>query len=235
MVSGDIGCYTLASGAPYNAMETTVCMGASISLGHGAQQIFDTIEGDKPRVVSVIGDSTFFHSGINSLLDAVYNRSNLITVVLDNRITAMTGQQENPGSGYTIAREMTEAVNIETLTRAMGIKNVRTINPNKLDQVNEALDWALGMQEPTVIITRWPCALKKQSPWDLEEFQGAFTETYFVDESVCIGCRKCTKTGCPAVVFQFDKKKSSIDPDKCVGCSVCAQVCPVQAIQKVEA
>lgn len=90
------------------------------------------------------------------------------------------------------------------------------------------------MEEPTVIITRWPCALKKQAPWDLEEFQGAFTETYFVDESVCIGCRKCTRTGCPAVVFQFDKKKSSIDPDKCVGYSVCAQVCPVQAIQKVE-
>ncbi len=235
MVSGDIGCYTLASGAPYNAMETTVCMGASISLGHGAQQIFDTIEGDKPRVVSVIGDSTFFHTGINSLLDAAYNRSNLITVVLDNRITAMTGQQENPGSGYTIAREVTEAVNIETLARAMGIQNVRTINPNKLAEVNEALDWALGMDEQTVIITRWPCALKRLAPWDLDEFQGAFTETYFVDESVCIGCRKCTRTGCPAVVFQFDKKKSSIDPDKCVGCSVCAQVCPVQAIQKVEA
>ncbi len=235
MVSGDIGCYTLASGAPYNAMETTVCMGASISLGHGAQQVFDMIEGEKPRVVSAIGDSTFFHTGINSLLDAAYNRSNLITVILDNRITAMTGQQENPGSGYTIAREVTEAVNIETLVRAMGIKNVRTINPNKLDQVNEALDWALGMQEPSVIITHWPCALKKQAPWDLEEFEGAFTETYFVDESVCIGCRKCTKTGCPAIVFQFEKKKSSIDPDKCVGCSVCAQVCPVQAIQKVEA
>jgi indolepyruvate ferredoxin oxidoreductase alpha subunit len=235
MVSGDIGCYTLASGAPYNAMETTVCMGASISLGHGAQQIFDTVEGDKPRVVSVIGDSTFFHTGINSLLDAAYNRSNLITVVLDNRITAMTGQQENPGSGYTIAREVTEAVNIETLARALGIKNVRTINPNQLAEVNEALDWALGMDEQTVIITRWPCALKRLAPWDQDEFQGAFTETFYVDESVCIGCRKCTRTGCPAVVFQFDKKKSSIDPDKCVGCSVCAQVCPVQAIQKVEA
>ena len=235
MISGDIGCYTLASGAPYNAMETTVCMGASISLGHGAQQVFDTIEGEKPRVVSVIGDSTFFHTGINSLLDSVYNRSKLISVILDNRITAMTGQQENPGTGYTISREITEAIAIEPLVRAMGVQNVRTINPNKLDEVKETLDWALGMEEPTVIITRWPCALKKQAPWDLEEFAGAFTETYFVDEETCIGCRKCTKTGCPAVVFQFDKKKSSIDPDKCVGCSVCAQVCPVQAIQLMEA
>ena len=235
MVSGDIGCYTLASGAPYNAMETTVCMGASISLGHGAQQVFDTIEGNKMRVVSVLGDSTFFHTGINSLLDVAYNKSNLITVVLDNRITAMTGQQDNPGSGLTIQGEITEAVSIEAIARAFGFRNVRVINPNQLDEVKDALDWALGLQEPSVIITRWPCALKKQTALDKEEFKGSFTSVYWVNEEICIGCKKCTRTGCPAIVFQFAKKKSSIDPEKCVGCSVCAQVCPVQAIQKVEA
>lgn len=235
MVSGDIGCYTLASGAPYNAMETTVCMGASISLGHGAQQVFDTIEGNKMRVVSVLGDSTFFHTGINSLLDVAYNKSNLITVVLDNRITAMTGQQDNPGSGLTIQGEVTEAVSIEAIARAFGFRNVRVINPNQLDEVKDALDWALGLQEPSVIITRWPCALKKQTAIDKEEFKGSFTSVYWVNEEICIGCKKCTRTGCPAIVFQFAKKKSSIDPEKCVGCSVCAQVCPVQAIQKVEA
>ena len=235
MVSGDIGCYTLASGAPYNAMETTVCMGASISLGHGAQQVFDTIEGNKMRVVSVLGDSTFFHTGINSLLDVAYNKSNLITVVLDNRITAMTGQQDNPGSGLTIQGEITEAVSIEAIALAFGFRNVRVINPNQLDEVKDALDWALGLQEPSVIITRWPCALKKQTALDKEEFKGSFTSVYWVNEEVCIGCKKCTRTGCPAIVFQFTKKKSSIDPEKCVGCSVCAQVCPVQAIQKVEA
>ena len=235
MVSGDIGCYTLASGAPYNAMETTVCMGASISLGHGAQQVFDTIEGNKMRVVSVLGDSTFFHTGINSLLDVAYNKSNLITVVLDNRITAMTGQQDNPGSGLTIQGEITEAVSIEAIARAFGFRNVRVINPNQLDEVKDALDWALGLQEPSVIITRWPCALKKQTAIDKEEFKGSFTSVYWVNEEICIGCKKCTRTGCPAIVFQFTKKKSSIDPEKCVGCSVCAQVCPVQAIQKVEA
>jgi len=235
MVSGDIGCYTLASGAPYHAMETTVCMGASVSLGHGAQQVFDTIEGNKMRVVSVLGDSTFFHTGINSLLDVAYNKSNLITVVLDNRITAMTGQQDNPGTGQTIQGEITEAVSIEAIARAFGFKNVRLINPNQLSEVKEALDWALGLQEPSVIITRWPCALKKQTALDKEEFKGSFTDVYWVNEEVCIGCKKCTRTGCPAIVFQFDKKKSSIDPEKCVGCSVCAQVCPVHAIQKVEA
>ena len=235
MVSGDIGCYTLASGAPYHAMETTVCMGASISLGHGAQQVFDTIDGNKMRVVSVLGDSTFFHTGINSLLDVAYNKSNLITVVLDNRITAMTGQQDNPGSGRTIQGEIIEAVSIEAIARAFGFRNVRVINPNQLTEVKQALDWALGLQEPSVIITRWPCVLKKQTALDQEEFKGSFTSVYWVNEEICIGCKKCTRTGCPAIVFQVAKKKSSIDPEKCVGCSVCAQVCPKQAIQKVEA
>ncbi len=132
MISGDIGCYTLSSGAPYHAIESTICMGASISAGHGAQQIFDTIEDNKMRVVSVLGDSTFFHTGINSLMNVAYNKSNTVNVILDNRITAMTGQQENPGSGMTVQGEITEQVNIEALVRTLGFENVRTINPNNL-------------------------------------------------------------------------------------------------------
>ncbi|MEA4812457.1 MAG: indolepyruvate ferredoxin oxidoreductase subunit alpha [Anaerolineaceae bacterium] len=235
MVTGDIGCYTLGFGAPYNAMDTNLCMGASISMGHGAQQVFNKKEGNLMRVVGVIGDSTFFHTGINSLLDVVYNRSNMVTCILDNRITAMTGQQENPGTGLTAMGEVTEIVDMEALVRACGIKHVRVINPNELQQVKESFDWALSLDEPSVIITRWPCALKKQSEIDRQQFPGSFSQKYRVDEAVCIGCKKCTKTGCPAIVFQVEKKKSSIDQEKCIGCSVCAQVCPVKAIVKAEA
>lgn len=235
VVSGDIGCYTLAFGEPYNAMDWNTCMGASISMGHGAQMVFNMKEGDeKKRVVSVLGDSTFFHSGITSIINTLYNNSNAVNVILDNRITAMTGQQQNPGTGLTAQGDDAIAINIPEFVKSLGFKNVRVVNPNMLDEVKEALDWALALDEPSVIITRWPCALKKQSEMDQEEFVGAFKSQYWVDESVCIGCKKCTKTGCPAVVFQNEKKKSSIDLTKCVGCSVCAQVCPVKAIKKVE-
>jgi indolepyruvate ferredoxin oxidoreductase alpha subunit len=235
MITGDIGCYTLGFGAPYFAMDTNLCMGASISMGHGAQQIFNKKAGNQMRVVGVIGDSTFFHTGINSLLDVVYNHSNMVTCILDNRITAMTGQQENPGTGVTAMGEVTEVVDLEALVKACGIKDVRVVNPNQLTAVKEAFDWALGLEGPSVIITRWPCALKKQSRQDKSEFPASFTEKYRVDEAICIGCKKCTKTGCPAIVFQVEMKKSSIDSEKCVGCSVCFQVCPVHAIVKVEA
>jgi len=126
-------------------------------------------------------------------------------------------------------------VDLEALVKACGIKEVRVVNPNQLTEVKEAFDWALGLESSSVIITRWPCALKKQSQADKAEFPASFTEKYRVDETICIGCKKCTKTGCPAIVFQVEKKKSSIDLEKCVGCSVCSKVCPVQAIMKVEA
>ncbi|MDY4560455.1 MAG: indolepyruvate ferredoxin oxidoreductase subunit alpha [Peptostreptococcus porci] len=234
MISGDIGCYTLGYGAPYNAMDMTLCMGASISMGHGASQVFSMDENQDVKVVSVIGDSTFFHSGINSLLDVVYNNSSTVTCILDNRITGMTGQQQNPGTGFTAQGQQVTEVDIESVVRAIGVKNIRRINPNSLEEVEAALDWALALDEPSVIITWWPCALKIQSESDKENFPGSFQSKYFVDESVCIGCRKCTKTGCPAISFKKEIKKSSIDPNKCVGCSVCAQVCPVKAIRKVE-
>lgn len=232
MVAGDIGCYTLGFDEPYNAMDFNMCMGASISAGHGAQKVFNMKKDSNMRVVSVLGDSTFFHTGINSLLDVVYNRSNTVNVILDNRITGMTGHQENPGTGYTVQGMPTVVVDIEKLVRACGIENVRTIDPNNLKDVKEALDWAFELDEPSVIITRWPCVLKRFSNEDKEEFKGAFTEKYKVDIEKCIGCKKCIKSGCPALSFDKGVKKANINISQCVGCGVCSQVCPMKAIAK---
>lgn len=234
VISGDIGCYTLGFDEPYNAMDFNICMGGSISIGHGAQQVFNMKENNKTRLVSVLGDSTFFHTGINSLLDVVYNKSNSINVILDNRITGMTGHQENPGTGYTLQGEETKIIEIEPLVRACGIENIRVVDPNNLKEVKEAFDWALSLDEASVIITRWPCVLKKFSNEDKEEFKGAFTVKCGVNEDKCIGCKKCIKTGCPALSFDKETRKASIDKAQCVGCEVCLQVCPVDAIAKEE-
>lgn len=234
-MSGDIGCYSLSFADPYNAADHNICMGASMSIGHGAQKVFNMQENNKMRVVSYLGDSTFFHTGINGLMDVIYNKSNTINVILDNRITGMTGHQENPGSGYTLQGEPTVTIDIEAVVRALGFKNVVVINPNDLKAVKTALDWALALDDTTVIITRWPCVLKKFSPEDKEEFKEAFTAKCSVDAEKCIGCKACVKTGCPALSFDNGKKKASIDKNSCVGCEVCLQVCPVKAIGKVEA
>lgn len=234
MVSGDIGCYTLAFDEPYSAMDTAVCMGGSLSIGHGAQKVFNMQKDNKMRVVSVLGDSTFLHTGINSLLEVAYNKGNTVNIILDNRITGMTGHQQNPGTGYTLQGEETVEADIEKLVRACGIKNLAIVDPNNLKLVKETLDWALSLDEPSVIITRWPCVLKKFTEQDKKEFATAFQSKCKVDEEKCVGCKMCIKTGCPAISFDKTKKKSKIDPDPCVGCGVCLQVCPVKAIGKVE-
>ncbi len=231
VVTGDIGCYTLGGSPPLNTTDTCVCMGASVSMAHGAKKIFEK-NNDKKRVVAAIGDSTFFHSGMTSLLDVVFNNGNTITCILDNRITAMTGHQENPGTGYTLQGEKTNTVEIEPVVRALGITNIRTVNPLDQDETKAALDWAYGLNEPSVIISRYPCALKVYTKEDLEEF-GPIEGYCEVDQSICIGCKKCVGTGCPAIVFVKDIKKSSINKVQCVGCELCLQVCPVKAISKV--
>ncbi|MFZ5966734.1 MAG: indolepyruvate ferredoxin oxidoreductase subunit alpha [Bacillota bacterium] len=231
MITGDIGCYGLGGMEPLYAKDTCICMGASISMGHGAQKVFNRFN-ENTRAVAVIGDSTFFHTGMNSLLDAVYNRSNLVTCILDNRITGMTGHQENPGTGFTLQGMPTKVVEIEPIVRALGVDKVKTINPLVLQEVKEALDWAMECDEPSVIITRWPCVLKKHSQQDKEEF-GEYMGLCRVDPEKCIGCKVCIKTGCPALQFNKTMKKVTIDEVQCVGCKVCLQVCPVKAIEKV--
>jgi indolepyruvate ferredoxin oxidoreductase alpha subunit len=231
MITGDIGCYTLGGAEPLNAMDTVVCMGASVSMAHGAKKVFEKNNDDK-RLVATIGDSTFFHSGMNSLLDVVYNKSNTITCILDNRITGMTGHQENPGTGFTLQGDTTKIADIEAIVRALGVDKVKSVNPINRNEMKEAMDWAFEQTEPSVIITRYPCALKKYSKMDLEEF-GPIEGECVVAQDTCVGCKACVRTGCPAIHFQNDIKKSSINEAQCVGCELCMQVCPVKAISKV--
>ena len=230
MIFSDIGCYSLGLTPPYNATDAMICMGASISGGHGVAKAMD-IKNNDMKVVSVIGDSTFFHSGMTSLMDVTYNKSNVLTVILDNRITGMTGHQENPGSGYDLKGEPAPIMDIETIVRALGVKNVRTVDPNNLEETDAALDWGLSNDEASVIITRWPCALKRFSQADKEEFPEAFKRHCKVDTDLCIGCKKCLKSGCPALAFNSTvPKKSGILEESCLGCEVCLQICPKHAI-----
>ena len=230
MIAGDIGCYTLGSAEPLNAMDTCICMGASISAGHGAAKVFEKSNSNM-KVVAVIGDSTFFHSGITSLMDIVYNKGNCTTIILDNRITGMTGHQENPGTGYTLMGEKAPIVNIPELCRAIGIKdeNIFVVNPLDLKETDNAIKQAMDSDEPSVVITKWPCVLKRFSPEDKEEFDLS-TKLCAVNEEKCKSCKLCLKTGCPAISFD---KVSNINQDICTGCEVCLQVCPFHAIEKV--
>jgi indolepyruvate ferredoxin oxidoreductase alpha subunit len=232
IVSGDIGCYCLGFDEPYNAIDFSICMGASISCGHGAQKVLSRFGDNTKRVFTVLGDSTFFHTGINSLLNTVYNNSATINLILDNRITGMTGHQQNPGTGYTLQNDPAVMVDMEALVKACGVRNIKVINPNNLTEVKQAFAWALAITDaPSVIITKWPCVLKKLTEQDKNDFPKVFTTKCAVDPNICIGCRKCLKSGCPAISYSKETRKASIDKTQCVACGVCGQICPVGAIR----
>ena len=216
-VSGDIGCYTLGASAPLSAMDTCICMGASISALHG----YNKARGEEAekKAVAVIGDSTFIHSGVTSLIDIAYNRSNSVVIILDNSITGMTGHQQNPTTGYTIKGDPTSAVNLDALSHAIGNLRVRLVDLYDLPSVQQALKEELAAEEPSVIISRRPCALLKYV-----KHKPALT----VDTDSCIGCKACLGIGCPAISIR--NGKACIDRTQCVGCGVCESLCPKKAI-----
>ena len=223
IVTGDIGCYTLGAAAPLSAVDTCVCMGGGFSVGAGIAKTFEVL-GQKKKVFGVVGDSTFFHSGMTGAAEIIYNKASVVPVVLDNHITGMTGHQDNPGSGYTLRGEVAEAIRIEDVLRAFGYKNIFIADPQDLKAMQAAVDGALASEEPAAIISRRPCLLIKRIKHDIG--------LCVVDREKCIGCKKCLKVGCPAVMIKDGK--SSIDAAQCVGCTVCAQVCPVGAISRKE-
>ena len=227
VVTGDIGCYTLGAVAPLSAIDTVICMGASISAGIGFSKA-NAQYGKNQKVFAVIGDSTFFHSGITGLIDAVVNKAPIVINILDNRITAMTGQQENPGTGRTLMGEETVPVDIKAICIACGIKeeNTRTVNPYNLDEVKEAVKAGYDAAEPFVIITKAPCALIKSVVKERAKMK------CYIDQDKCIKCKMCFKVGCPAI--NFKDGKVTIDRNMCNGCEVCAQVCPKNAILREE-
>lgn len=216
MVSGDIGCYTLGAAPPLSAMDSTVCMGASVSGLHGFNKGRPEYES---KSVAVIGDSTFMHSGITGLVNIAYNRSNSTVLVLDNSITGMTGHQNNPANGLDIYGDPAGAVDLEALCRAVGIRRVRTIDPNDLAETEAAIKEELAAEEPSVIIARRPCALLKSV---------THRPPFRVDSGKCKSCKACMKPGCPAISMK--KGKATIDQTLCVGCGLCSQLCPFEAI-----
>lgn len=221
VICGDIGCYTLGCAAPLNAMDSCFCMGGGFSGAVGMAKAFEETGQDKV-VFGVLGDSTFFHSGMTGAAEIIYNNANVIPVVLDNSITAMTGQQDNPGTGYNLEGDIASRIKIEDVLHALGFTNVIIVDPQDLNAMKKAAEDAMNSTEKSAIITRRPCAMLKR----VDHHFGTCT----VDRDTCIGCKKCLSVGCPAVMIRDGK--SMIDPELCVGCTVCAQVCPVHAIRR---
>ena len=217
-VLGDIGCYTLGAVAPLAAMEMTLCMGASVSAIHGFNKALG--EESEGKTVAVIGDSTFMHSGMTGLANIAYNQSNSTVIILDNSITGMTGHQQNPTTGYNIKGDPAGKIDLEALCRAMGYNRVRVVDPYDLAACDAALKEELAVAEPSVIISRRPCALLKYV-----KHNAPLT----VNEDKCVGCKACMQIGCPSISMRGGK--SHVDATQCVGCNVCKQLCRFDAFE----
>ena len=220
-VLGDIGCYTLGAVQPLGAIDTTICMGASVSGLHGFVKAGDGESAG--RTVAVIGDSTFMHSGVTGLINIAYNESNSTVIILDNSITGMTGHQQNPTTGYNLKGDPCAKIDLESLCHAVGIKRVRVVDPYDMEICQAVIEEELAAKEPSVIISRRPCALLKYV-----KHPGPICS----DTEKCKGCKACMKIGCPAISMVDGKAK--IDATLCVGCGVCEQLCKFDALGKAE-
>ncbi len=219
-VLGDIGCYTLGAVAPLSAVDSVICMGASVSGIHG---FCKSQQGEADgKTVAVIGDSTFMHSGITGLVNMAYNESNATVIIVDNSITGMTGHQQNPTTGFNLKGDPCAKIDLETLCKAVGIRRVRVIDPYDLQQCDAAIKEELAAQEPSVIISRRPCALLKYVK---------HKAPLCVDTEKCVGCKACMKIGCPAISIVDGKAK--VDATQCVGCGICQQLCKFDALKEV--
>jgi indolepyruvate ferredoxin oxidoreductase alpha subunit len=221
VVSGDIGCYTLAALEPLSAMDTCVAMGCSIGMAVG----LDASGGAEGPVVATIGDSTFLHGGIPGLIEAVYNNANITVLLLDNGTTAMTGGQEHPATGKTLQGEAAPAVDLVALCKAIGVEDVRVVDPYDIAATNAALEASIAHQGPSVVITNRPCV---EAPVKVRD------RPYLVDLDACTACQACMALGCPSIVWSPEsfegRRKVVIDPTTCTGCTLCAQLCPPRAI-----
>lgn len=220
-VMGDIGCYTLGAVAPLTAIDTTICMGASVSGIHGFNKANDGKT--DANTVAVIGDSTFMHSGVTGLINIAYNGSNSTVIILDNSITGMTGHQQNPTTGYNLKGDPCAKIDLEALCKSVGINSVRVIDPYNLAECDTVIKEELAKAEPSVIISRRPCALLKYV-----KHAGPIS----VDADKCVGCKSCMKIGCPAV--SIDNGKVKIDNTLCTGCGVCSQMCKFDVFKEVK-
>ena len=216
-VLGDIGCYTLGSAAPLNAIDSVLCMGASVSGLHG----FNKANGSESenKTVCVIGDSTFMHSGMTGLANIAYNGTNSTVIIVDNSITGMTGHQQNPTTGYNIKGDPATKIDLEALCKALGINRVRVVDPYDLKATEAAVKEEIAINEPSVIISRRPCALLKYVK---------AKPALKIDSEKCRSCKACMRIGCPAISMKDGK--AVIDATLCVGCGVCEQLCAFGAI-----
>jgi len=223
VISGDIGCYTLGYAAPLSAMDTCACMGGGFSLGMGMSKAFAMQGITDKKVFGVVGDSTFFHSGLTGAVEILYNKGNMIPCVLDNSITGMTGHQDNPGTGFTLDGEIASKISIEEVLKSFGYGNVIVVDPQDIKAMQQAIDDALASTVPAALVVRRPCLLIKRIRHDVGKC--------VVDRDKCRGCRMCLKVACPAI-HMLDGK-TEIDQTLCAGCKVCAQACPFGAISRV--